>query len=68
VLRLSVAFVGGNDLVLAVAAGNRRGVALERGLHLLAPVGGLLDAEHEREEAAADLGDAGRIASASPGG
>src|ERR1700757_2511740 len=56
---VSVAFRGGNYLVLPMAAGNRRGVALERGLHLLAAVGSLLDAEHEREEAAADLGDAG---------
>jgi hypothetical protein len=33
-------------------ADNRRGVPPERGLHLLATVSGLIDAEHEREETA----------------
>jgi hypothetical protein len=40
-------------------AGDRGDVPLEHGPHLIAAAGGLIDAGHERQEAAADLGDAG---------
>ena len=64
----TVGRTGGDDLVLAVVADHRRGVAGERGPQLVAAAAGVVDAEHEREEAPAASASPAAIGSAWPGG
>jgi hypothetical protein len=55
----SAASAGMEDLVLAVVARHRRGVAGEGGLELVAAAAGVVDAEDEGQEAPAGLGQGG---------
>ena len=55
----SAASAGMGDLVLAVVARHRRGVAGEGGLELVAAAAGVVDAEDEGQEAPAGLGQGG---------
>jgi hypothetical protein len=58
---------GGDDLVLAVVAAHGRGVALERGAQLVAAAVGVVDAEHQWQEAPPGLGETGADRPGLPG-